>query len=128
MFNNTGLGGALMISQQLEMYRWEDHFRRMRENNALAATDVAWRNQYNDLVNRYNALLRDANRLADVQDRGLNIQGQHIKDLEATNANLEARIKELTLDLADAKSKVRFLRGSLRELRPGTYQSIYEDE
>ncbi|MDB5404701.1 MAG: hypothetical protein JWQ55_6719, partial [Rhodopila sp.] len=77
---------------------------------------------------RNNALLRDANRLADVQDKALAGRDREIAELKATNANLDARIKELTLDLADAKSKVRLLRGSLRELRPGTYQSIYEDE
>ena len=128
MFNNSGLGGALMISQQLEMYRWEDHFRRMRENNAQAANDAAWRNQYNDLVNRYNRLLQDANRLADVQDRALNGQAGEIAELKATKAMMAAQIEKLALELADAKATVRLLRGSLRELRPETYRSVYDEE
>jgi hypothetical protein len=123
-----GLGGALLISQQLEAYRWEDHFRRARADNALAANDAGWRNQYNDLVNRYNALLRDANRLADVQDRALAGKDGDIAELKATNAALVAQTERLTVELASAKATVRLLRGSLRELRPETYRSVYDEE
>jgi len=93
-----------MLSQQLEMYRWEDHFRRAREGNALAANDGAWRNQYNNLVDRYNRLLRDANRLADVQDRALNAQERRIAELTAANTSLETEVERLRLEVITVRN------------------------
>jgi hypothetical protein len=98
-----GLGGALLISQQLEAYRWEDHFRRGRADNALAANDAGWRNHYNDLVNRYNRLLQDANRLADVQDRALAGKDGQIAELKATNASLAAEVQRLRLEVLSVR-------------------------
>ena len=123
-----GIGGALLLSDQISTDRLFDSFRRARETNNLALNDAAWRNQYNDLVNRYNALLRDANRLADVQDRALAGQDRQIAELKATNAALVAQTERLTVELASAKATVRLLRGSLRELRPETYRSVYDEE
>jgi hypothetical protein len=124
----SDLGGAILLSQQLSLYRMLDSFDQARDNSRAAANDAAWRNQYNDLVNRYNRLLHDANRLADVQDRALNGQAGEIAELKETKAMMAAQIEKLTLELADAKATVRLLRGSLRELRPETYRSVYDEE
>ena len=131
----SDLGGAILLSQQLEAYRWEDQARRISENKALSANDAAWRNQYNDLLNRYNRLVHDANRLADAQDRTLNGQDKHIAELkatnarlEATNADLKAQVHKLTIELTDVQATVKLLQSSLRELRPGAYRSIYDED
>jgi hypothetical protein len=124
----SDLGGAILLSQQLSLYRMLDSFDRARDNGRATANDAAWRNQYSDLVNRYNALLRDANRLADVQDRALAGKDGDIAELKATNAALVAQTERLTVELASAKATVRLLRGSLRELRPETYRSVYDEE
>jgi hypothetical protein len=123
-----GSNGTWALSQQLAMYRTMDSWDRNRADNSLALNDAAWRNQYNDLVNRYNALLHDANRLADVQDRALAGQDRQIAELKATNAALVAQTEKLTVELADSRARVKLLRGLIRELRPETYRSVYDEE
>jgi hypothetical protein len=124
----SDLGGAILLSQQLSLYRMLDSFDQARDNSRAAANDAAWRNQYNDLVNRYNQLLQDANRLADVQDRALAGKDGQIAELKATNAALVAQTEKLTVELADSKATVKFLRGLDRELHPEVYRSAYEEE
>jgi hypothetical protein len=119
-----GSNGTWALSQQLAMYRTMDSWDRNRADNSLALNDAAWRNQYNDLVNRYNALLRDANRLADVQDRRLSNQNQHIKDVEATNAMLATEVAQLKYDLAKSRSAVEQLRTMIRTLVPEAFRPI----
>jgi hypothetical protein len=123
-----GIGGALLLSDQISTDRLFDSLRRAREASNLALNDAAWRNQYNDLVNRYNLLLQDANRLADVQDRALAGKDGQIAELKATNAALVAQTEKLTAELADSKATVKFLRGLDRELHPEVYRSAYEEE
>jgi chromosome segregation ATPase len=123
-----GLDGSWVLSEQLALYRTLDTWNRAREDKSRALSDAAWRNQYNDLVNRYNRLLQDAHRLADVQDRALNGQDGQIAELKTTNANLEAQIEKLTVELADSRARVKLLRGLIRELRPETYRSVYDEE
>jgi hypothetical protein len=105
-----------------------DSFDQARDNSRAAANDAAWRNQHNDLVNRYNRLLQDANRLADVQDRALAGKDGQIAELKATNAALVAQTEKLTVELADSRARVKLLRGLIRELRPETYRSAYDEE
>ena len=123
-----GLGGAFMLGQQLETYRWEDHFRRAREGNALSANDAAWRNHYNNLQNQYNRLLHDANRLADIQDRALNGKDAQIAELKAANDAQRNQIERLAVELADARADVNLLKLIYRESNPEVYRSIYGDE
>jgi hypothetical protein len=117
-----GIGGALLLSEQISTNRLFDSFRRAREANNLAVNDAAWRNQYNDLVNRYNALLRDANRLADVQDRGLNIQSQHIKDLKATNQAMASELHQLRQQLHIVRGVLDVERAMYREKHPEDFE------
>ncbi len=123
-----GLGGALMLGQQLEIYMWEDHRRRAREGNALAANDAAWRNHYNDLMDQYNRLLNDAKRLADAQDHERALKDRQIAELTAANKAHESRAEKTALDLAGAKASVRLLRGIVRELRPDVYPEYDEND
>ena len=58
MFGDPGLSA---LSFQLEAYRWEDHFRRVRErkHEAQASDELDFViAQYNHVVGRYNALLQ----------------------------------------------------------------------
>jgi hypothetical protein len=112
-----GIGGALLLSDQISTNRLFDSFRRAREANNLALNDAAWRNQYNDLVNRYNALARDANRLADVQDkalagrdRALAGQDREIAELKATNDSLAAEVKKLRLEVLSVRGQIDLMR------------------
>ena len=116
-----GLGGALLISQQLDLYRWEDYFARSRDANAVALSDAAWRNQYNDLVNRYNRLLADANKLAKLNDETIETQAGTIADLKAANDALRAEKEQLRSRLVDVEGEMAVLRGLDRELHPEAY-------
>ena len=98
-----GIGGALLLSDQIGTDRLFDSFRRAREANSLVLNDAAWRNQYNDLVNRYNQLLHDANRLADAHDKALNHQAQQIAEMKAANASLAAEVQQLRLELLSVR-------------------------
>ena len=117
-----GLGGAFMLGQQLELYRWEDHFRRAREGNALASNDAAWRNQYNDLVNRYNRLLQDANRLADVQDRTINSQAEQIAELTSENRTAAAQVQQLRQEVQIVRGVLDVERAMYREKHPEEFE------
>jgi hypothetical protein len=123
-----GLGGALMLGQQLEIYRWEDHRRRAREGNALASNDAAWRNQYGNLVSQYNRLLNDASRLADVHDRERALKDAQIAELVAANKSHESKAEATAVDLAYAKATVKLLRGLVKELRPDLYHDDGQDD
>jgi chromosome segregation ATPase len=117
-----GLDGSWVLSEQLALYRTLDTWNRARDDKSRALSDAAWRNQYNDLVNRYNRLLQDANRLADVQDRALNGQAGEIAELKATKALLNDEIERLRFRVVDLESQVAFLRSMDKELHPEAYQ------
>lgn len=117
-----GLGGALLISQQLDLYRWEDYFARSRDANAVALSDAAWRNQYNDLVNRYNRLLVDANKFAQLSDETIATQAGTIADLKAANDALRAEKEQLRSRLVDVEGELAVLRGLDKELHPEAYE------
>ena len=117
-----GIGGALLLSDQISTDRLFDSLRRTREANNLALNDAAWRNQYNDLLNRYNALLRDANRLADVQDRALAGQDSQIAELKATNQSLESQVQHLRRELQMVRGLVDVERAIYREKHPEDFE------
>jgi cell division protein FtsB len=120
-----GLGGALMLSDQISTDRLFDSYRRAREAGQLALNDAAWRNHYNNLVGQYNRLLNDANRLADVQDRALNAQERRIAELTAANTSLETEVQRLKLEVITVRNLLALEREAyeyektLREQRKG---------
>ena len=116
-----GLAGALMLSDQISTDRLMDSFRRSREANGLALNDAAWRNQFNDLVNRYNRLLADANKFARLSDETIETQAGTIADLKAANDALRAEKAQLRSRMIDVEGELAVLRGLDKELHPEAY-------
>jgi hypothetical protein len=117
-----GLAGALMLSDQISTDRLMDSFRRSREANGLALNDAAWRNQFNDLVSRYNRLLADANKFARVSDETIETQAGTIADLKAANDALRAEKAQLSSRLVDVEGELAVLRALDKELHPEAYE------
>ena len=117
-----GLAGALMLSDQISTDRLMDSFRRSREANGLALNDAAWRNQFNDLVSRYNRLLADANKFARLSDETIEIQAGTIADLKAANDALRAEKAQLSSRLVDVEGELAVLRALDKELHPEAYE------
>ncbi len=117
-----GLAGALMLSDQISTDRLMDSFRRSREANGLALNDAAWRNQFNDLVSRYNRLLADANKFARVSDETIETQAGTIADLKAANDALRAEKAQLSSRLVDVEGELVVLRALDKELHPEAYE------
>ncbi len=117
-----GLAGALMLSDQISTDRLMDSFRRSREANGLALNDAAWRNQFNDLVSRYNRLLADANTFARVSDETIETQAGTIADLKAANDALRAEKAQLSSRLVDVEGELAVLRALDKELHPEAYE------
>jgi hypothetical protein len=76
MSDDGALSGAMMLSQQLEMYRWMDTLERARNNNELAIDNALLRRDseqivasYNQLGAEFNDLLRRATEVAKEADR-----------------------------------------------------------
>jgi hypothetical protein len=116
-----GLAGALMLSDQISTDRLMDSFRRSREANGLALNDAAWRNQFNELVSRYNRLLADANKFARLSDETIETQADTIADLKAANDALRAEKEQLSSRLVDVEGELAVLRGLDKELHPEAY-------
>ena len=99
MYDLGGLAGAQMIGTQLEIYRWEDHFRRMRETDQFSElqfrrlSEADLRRRYNGLVCDYNKLLGEAKWLFSectrISDEA-GLRGQRIDELEQELAELRA--------------------------------------
>jgi len=117
-----GLAGALMLSDQISTDRLMDSFRHSREANGLALNDAAWRNQFNDLVSRYNRLLADANKFARVSDETIETQAGTIADLKAANDALRAEKAQLSSRLVDVEGELAVLRALDKELHPEAYE------
>jgi chromosome segregation ATPase len=117
-----GLAGALMLSDQISTDRLMDSFRRSREANGLALNDAAWRNQFNDLVSRYNRLLADANKFARASDETIETQAGTIADLKAANDALQAEKAQLSSRLVDVEGELAVLRALDKELHPEAYE------
>jgi len=122
MSNFIELDGAAVLSEQLALYRTLDTLRLARDNSVLAVNDAAWRNQFNDLVCRYNRLLADANKFAQLSDETIETQAGTIADLKAANAELRAEKEQLRSRLVDVEGELAVLRGLDMELHPEAYE------
>ena len=94
MFSTGDMSGAMMLSNQLEIYRWEDHFRRMREQDGLATQNAALRSELARLGAAYNELARNFKHFASAALQMETETGERI-------AQLECEVSELR----DAKAK-----------------------
>jgi hypothetical protein len=117
-----GIGGALLLSDQISTDRLFDSFRRAREADGLALNDTAWRNQYNHLVNCYNHLLQDANRLADVQDRALNAKDRQLAELMTVNQSMTAQVQQLRQEIQMIRGLIDVERAMYREKHPEDFE------
>lgn len=109
---------------QLEVYRWEDHWRRMREirennnNLAVAHAQLDWVvAQHNELVGRYNKLVTALNQMAN-----------HVRSLESGIQNCEARTAELQRQLAEEHGEKQRLRARAVELGNQVLERVWADQ
>jgi len=108
MFDTGAFSGALMISQQLEMYRWADHFQHMREQDGLAAQNAALRNELARLGAAYNELAGNFKHFANAALQMEKQTGERI-------AQLEREVSELRDAKAQSDAEVReYVRESIR--------------
>ena len=108
MFSTGDMSGAMMLSNQLEIYRWEDHFRRMREQDGLAAQNDALRNELARLGAAYNELAGNFKHFANAALQMEKQTGERI-------AQLEREVSELRDAKAQSDAEVReYVRESIR--------------
>lgn len=113
----SDLGGALLLSSQLEAYRWEDQFNRNRRED-LIGHNSALRQQNADLVNRYNALLADANRLCKSHDAQIEAMDGTIDALRGTITEIKTREARLTEERDRAQLRYETLLSLHKERDP----------
>ena len=119
MSSFDGLGGALLLSEQISSDRLLDSYRRAREGNALSLNDAAWRNQYNYLVNRYNALLADTNRICKSHDAQNEAMDGTIDGLRGTINEIKTREARLIVERDRLQSRYELLLALQKERDPG---------
>ena len=88
MFSTGDMSGAMMLSNQLAMYRWEDHSQWMREQDGLAAQNEALRNELARLGAAYNELARNFKQFANAALQMERQTGERIAQLESEVAEL----------------------------------------
>jgi chromosome segregation ATPase len=129
MSDNVALSGAMMLSQQLRMYRWMDTLERARNNNELATDNALLRRdaeqvvaKYNQLVAEFNELLRRATQVAKDSDRkdaviaGLQ---QEAEELRNGKAALEPECERLRRENTGQSIRIHWLSDMVRQDRPG---------
>jgi len=121
----------MMLSQQLEMYRWIDTLDRARSDNELALHNALLRRdaeqivgRYNQLVAEFNDLLRRATEVAKESDRKDSIIAELQREAEVLrNAKtvLEAECERLGQENKAARGEVQLLRNIVRQDHPDMY-------
>ena len=119
------LTGALMLGQQLESYRWEDHFKDVRATNQLIADynvlrqqQIGLMQQYNKLVEGYNKLHRSALESEAERKESASL----VREMTEKNAQLVRERDKLQLDLASVKTELALLRSIDRKQNPEVYR------
>ena len=128
MSDDAALSGAMVLSQQLEMYRWMDTLERARNNNELAIDNGLLRRdaeqivgRYNLLVAEFNDLLRRATEVAKEADRkdsiilGLQREAEALRNAKTA---LEAECERLRQENKTTWSEVQLLRNIVRQDHP----------
>ena len=131
MSDDGALSGAMMLSQQLEMYRWMDTLERARNNNELAIDNALLCQDaeqilacYNQLVAEFNNLLRRATEVATEADRKDSViaELQHeAAELRSAKAVLETECEHLRGDNYDKATEIHLLRDIVRQDHPDRY-------
>jgi hypothetical protein len=131
MSDDGAHSGAMMLSQQLEMYRWMDTLERARNNNELIIDNVLLRRdaeqtvaRYNQLVAEFNELLRRATELAKEVDLKESIIAElrhQAEELRSAKAALEAECERLRQENEVQAIDIRLLRNIARRDHPDLY-------
>lgn len=119
MSESFGLNGVGLLSFQLEMYRWEDHWKEMRHANQQTANYFHLSHQYDQLADQFNALLDDHTKLrAWATDRQRYDEQREKDDRETKERERVARVKlKLVEDMLDySNTEIMILK---RELAKG---------
>jgi predicted nucleic acid-binding Zn-ribbon protein len=108
MFSTGDMSGAMMLSNQLAMYRGEDHCQWMREQDGLAAQNAALRSELARLGAAYNELARNFKHFASAALEMEKQTGERI-------AQLEREVSELSDAKAKSEAEMQeFVRESIR--------------
>jgi chromosome segregation ATPase len=129
MSDDGALSGAMMLSQQLEIYRWIDTLDRARSDNELAIDNALLRRdagqvvaRYNQLVAEFNDLLRRATEVAKDSERKDSIIAElqrEAEELRSGKAALEAECERLGRVNTGQAIRVQWLSDMVRQDRPG---------
>jgi uncharacterized protein involved in exopolysaccharide biosynthesis len=129
MSDDGALSGAMMLSQQLEMYRWIDALDRARSDNGLAVDNALLRHDAEQLVARYNQLVAEFNDLlgrateaaAEAGRKDSVIAGlqQEAEELRNGKAALEAECERLRRENTGLSIRIQWLSDMVRQDRPG---------
>jgi hypothetical protein len=129
MSDNGAFSGAMMLSQQLRMYRWMDTLERAQDNNGLATDNALLRRDaeqvvasYNQLVAEFNELLLRATQVAQDSDRKDSVIAelqQEAEQLRNGKAALEAECERLRRENTGQAIRIQWLSDTVREDRPG---------
>ena len=129
MSDNGAFSGAMMLSQQLRMYRWMDTLERAQDNNGLATDNALLRRDaeqvvasYNQLVAEFNELLLRATQVAQDSDRKDSVIAelqQEAEQLRNGKAALEAECERLHRENTGQAIRIQWLSDTVREDRPG---------
>jgi hypothetical protein len=129
MSDDGALSGAMMLSQQLEMYRWIDTLDRARSDNGLAIDNALLRRDGEQLVARYNQLVAECNDLlrrgteaareANRKDAVIAGLQQEAEELRYGKAALEAECERLRRENTGQSIRIQWLSDMVRQDRPG---------
>jgi chromosome segregation ATPase len=131
MSDDGALSGAMMLSQQLEMYRWIDTLDRARSDNQLTVDNALLRRdveqiagRYNQLVAEFNDLLRRATEVAKDSDRKDSVIAELKREAEALRSAktiLEEECERLRQENKATWGEVQLLRNIVRQDHPDMY-------
>jgi chromosome segregation ATPase len=129
MSDDGALSGAMMLSQQLEMYRWIDALDRARSDNGLTIDSALLRHDAEQLVARYNQLVAEFNDLlrramevareANRKDAVIAGLQQESEELRNGKAALEAECERLRRENTGQSIRIQWLSDMVRQDRPG---------
>jgi uncharacterized protein YhaN len=131
MPGDGGLGGWLLLSDQLSTDRFLDKLERARNNNELAIDNALLRRdgeqtvvRYNQLVAEFNDLLRRAIELGKEADRKDTVIAElehQAEELLSTKTALEAECERLRQENQTQAIDIRLLRNIVRRDHPNLY-------
>jgi hypothetical protein len=112
------IGGQLVVDE-LFFQGWARDQANAKEATARSLNDAAWRNQYNDLVNRYNALLADTNRLCKSYEAQIEAMDGSIDALRGSVNEIKTREARVIEERDRAQLRYNVLLALHKERDPG---------